>query len=134
MTIDDARQKLENAGLHVSKSRDGKGLCIAATSRQFGDVKISQDMCVLSSGDENDWRLILPAEGMRTYDITGPLTDLLGLIEKIYSRYRGAGGELRNAVADTIPDAQRFLNGSTGPTRWPTVPAPSANGPGVERK
>jgi hypothetical protein len=110
VTTLDAKAKLEAEGLHVS-CNNAHSLWIAATVQDTGaGIKLSQDACSLL-WDSKRWVAVFPADGLRTYEVPGSLSELVSLVTVVYANYRQAGGLLKDAVKRVMSDAEQFLVG-----------------------
>lgn len=108
MTIHDARASLEAQGLHVSA--DNGSLWIAASVRESGGVRVSDDACSLLNRS-GGWVAVFPAKGLLTYEVPGSLPNLVSLITAVYARYRQAGGPFNTTFAQTADDPEQYLVG-----------------------
>lgn len=110
VTALDAKAQLEAEGLHVS-CNNAHSLWIAATVRDAGDgVKLSADACSLI-WNSGRWVAVFPAEGLRTYEVPGTLSELVALITAVYNHYRQAGGPLKQAFKQVVSDPEQYLAG-----------------------
>lgn len=110
VTISDAKAHLEANDLYVS-ARGSSSLWIAATVHDAGDgVMMSNDACTLIA-NAGGWVAVFPAEGLCTYEVPGPLEELVATICTVYERYRGAGGAFANAFRQVVPDPDHYAIG-----------------------
>jgi hypothetical protein len=110
VTTLDAKARLEAEGLHVA-CNNAHSLWIAAHVQDTGEgIRLSNDACGLL-WDSDRWVAVFPAQGLLTYEIPGTLPDLVSLISAIYSQYRCAGGEFRDAFMRVVPDPEQYLVG-----------------------
>jgi hypothetical protein len=110
ITALEAKAKLEAEGLHVS-CNNAHSLWIAATLRDAGEeIKLSEDACSLI-WDSGRWVAVFPAEGLRTYEVPGTLSELVALITAVYDHYRQAGGPLKQAFRQVVSGSEQYLAG-----------------------
>jgi hypothetical protein len=112
-SIADAREKLEATGLHVFRT-GAQTLWIAATLRNTrGGLPVSTDACSLIFKLPQSVA-VFPAEGFGVYQVPGEFSELVSLIITVYASYRETpGGRLTEAFQRVVPEAEKFLTGSS---------------------
>ncbi len=107
--LQEVQSRLEAQGLHVSA--DEQSLFIAGSLVNVGaDICLSSDACVLLQHADR-WVVIFPAEGICTYEVDGPLPEMVSLIEHVYQHHRDTGGGLTDAVKQVLPNAAQYRRG-----------------------
>lgn len=110
ITISDVQAELEAQGLRVVRNNE-HSLWIAATVRDAGEgVGLSDDACSLFA-DAGRWVAVFPADGLATYEVSGPLPELVSLIASVYAHYRQAGGRFIDVFPHVLNGAEQYLAG-----------------------
>ena len=127
--LEDAKLRLEADGLFVS-SADEKSLLIADEVIHLEEgIRLSQNACTLIN-DAGRWVAVFPAEGIRTYEVAGPLPDSLSLIENVYQQHRHGLVLLKDAFRKVVKNAQLYLrNGAESAEKVSSVRPVTAQGP-----
>lgn len=114
----EAKALLEAEGLQVSR-QSPHGLWIAAdVSDRGAGIRMSDYACALIRNGER-WLAVFPAEGLGTYEVPGQLEELVSLISTVFDHQRQTEVPLKDAVRQTMPDADRYLLG--GPAYRPSL-------------
>jgi hypothetical protein len=80
------------------------------TADEDDGILLSNDACVLARRADQ-WVAVFPANGMRTYEVSGSLPEAVSLILAVYARHRQDEGTLTEAFRQTVPDPDIYLNG-----------------------
>jgi hypothetical protein len=108
MTIEDAKARLEDAGLHVLATLP-HGLIIV-DEMKGGESRDFQNDCSLFT-ESGRWRFLCPDDQTdRAYEIDDDSLDgLMMLLLRVCQERRIRGGSLAEAIRRTVPAAGKYL-------------------------
>src|SRR4051794_7499852 len=106
-TLQEAKLVLEGQGLHVSVNSPSSLLIGGSVVDADDGLHLFKDACAVNRRAE-EWVAVFPAEGLLSYEVPGPLPELVSLVTAVYDRYRQTGGEFKDAFKKVVKGAEHY--------------------------
>ena len=109
-SLQDAMTTLREAGLAVSVTTHNSLQIGSSLDNVGGGIHVFRDGCALNPRND-EWVVLLPAEGLTQYEVPGTLAEGVSLILAAYHEHRTTGGMFKDACKRVLKDAEQYLIG-----------------------